>query len=149
MARSPRRGLVDATEVGVYHCVQRAVRRAWLCGQDPVTGKNFDHRKGWIQERLAFLAGQFSSDEEVARRWWNLFPGRKTEDDKPAEPEAHELEMLMGDSERLQERRQRLSSISWLMRCLAEPIARRANREDRCTGRFWEGVELKGEERNS
>jgi len=166
MARSPRRDLIDATEVGVYHCVQRAVRRAWLCGQDPVTGKNFDHRKVWIQERLAFLAGQFSidicamaimsnhihlvvrnrpdiagqwSDEEVARRWWNLFPGRKTDDDKPADPEPHELEMLMADSEQLQERRQRLSSISWLMRCLAEPIARRANREDRCSGRFWEG----------
>jgi REP element-mobilizing transposase RayT len=84
------------------------------------------------------IAGQWS-DEEVARRWWNLFPGRKTEDDKPAEPEPHELEMLMADSQRLQERRQRLSSISWLMRCLAEPIARRANREDRCSGRFWEG----------
>ena len=39
------------------------------------------------------IAGQWS-DEEVARRWWNLFPGRKTDDDKPAEPEAHELAML-------------------------------------------------------
>jgi hypothetical protein len=54
--------LVDATEVGVYHCVQLAVRRAWLRWQDPVTGKNFDHRKVWIQERLAFLAGQFAID---------------------------------------------------------------------------------------
>ena len=62
MARSPRRDLVDATDGGVYHCVRRAVRRVWLCGQDPVTGKNFDHRKVWIQERLAFLAGQFSID---------------------------------------------------------------------------------------
>jgi hypothetical protein len=117
MARSPRRELIDAAEVGVYHCVQRAVRRAWLCGQDPVTGKNFDHRQVWIKERLAFLAGEFAidicsiaimsnhlhvvvrnppdiagqlSDAEVARRWWNLFPGRKTDDDKPAESESHE-----------------------------------------------------------
>jgi len=53
-------------------------------------------------------------DEEEARRWWNLFPGRKTEDDKAAESERHELEMLMADSERLQERRQRLSSETWI-----------------------------------
>jgi len=126
MARSPRRDLIDAGEVGVYPCVQRAVRRAWLCGQDPVTGKNFDHRKVCMQERLAFLAGQVTidicsmaimsnhihlvvrnrpdiagqwSDEDVALRRWNLFPERKTEDDKPAEPERHELAMLMADSE--------------------------------------------------
>jgi REP element-mobilizing transposase RayT len=166
MARIPRKELIDQTEVGVYHCVQRAVRRAWLCGQDPLTGKNFDHRKVWIQQRLEFLAGQFSidicslaimsnhihlvvrnrpdiasqwTDQEVARRWWNLFPQRKNEDGSPAQPEAHELDLLMADTMALQERRQRLSSISWLMRCLAEPIARQANREDGCTGRFWEG----------
>ena len=62
MARISRRDLIEPAEVGVYHCVQRAVRRAWLCGQDPVTGKNFDHRKVWVQERLAFLAGQFAID---------------------------------------------------------------------------------------
>ena len=47
MSRLPRRDLIEEPEVGIYHCVQRAVRRAFLCGQDAVTGQNFDHRKAW------------------------------------------------------------------------------------------------------
>ncbi len=38
----------------------------------------------------------------------------------------------------VEEYRQRLSSISWLMRLVKQHISRRANREDRCTGHFWE-----------
>jgi hypothetical protein len=166
MARIPRQELIDEANVGTYHCVQRCVRRAFLCGLDAVTGQNYDHRKLWIRLRLEFLAANFAvdilgytamsnhlhlvlrnrpdlaqgwSDEEVARRWWNLFPARRDQDGRPARIEPHELAMLLADTDALAEMRRRLSSISWLMRCLAEPIARRANREDGCTGRFWEG----------
>jgi REP element-mobilizing transposase RayT len=57
--RIPRKHLFDPAEVGVYHCINRCVRRAFLCGQDALSGKCFEHRRGWIQDRLAFLAGQF------------------------------------------------------------------------------------------
>jgi REP element-mobilizing transposase RayT len=166
MARIPRREIIDEDAVGAYHCVQRCVRRAFLCGHDSVSGKNYEHRKKWIRRRLRFLVGQFAidlleysvmdnhlhvvvrnrpdivrlwSDDEVTRRWWNLFPKRKDAKDRPAEPREHELAMLKADAEALSEKRCRLSSISWLMRCLAERIARLANKEDGCTGRFWEG----------
>ena len=53
MPRIPRSLLFDVTEPGIYHCVNRCVRRAFLCGVDRFTGKNFDHRKEWIQGRRA------------------------------------------------------------------------------------------------
>jgi hypothetical protein len=166
MARIPRREIINERVVGIYHCVQRCVRRAFLCGKDQITGKDYGHRKEWIRSRLQFLAGQFAidvldysvldnhlhvvvrnrpdivrswSDAEVARRWWNLFPKRKDKAGNAAEPHEDELAIWAADAEAISEKRRRLSSISWLMRCLAERIARQANKEDGCTGRFWEG----------
>ena len=166
MARLPRRELLDQAEVGVYHCINRCVRRAFLCGQDFVTGKNYDYRKEYVRRRMEFLAGRFGldvlsytvmsnhlhvmlrnrpdvvaqwSDEEVARRWLELFPTRRNPDGTMAEPNETELQMITSDPEKLAERRRRLSDVSWFMRCLCEPIARIANKEDECTGRFWEG----------
>jgi REP element-mobilizing transposase RayT len=166
MARTPRSEVFEEDTVGCYHCINRCVRRAFLCGNDPVTGRSFNHRKAWIRERLQQLAGIFGidvleyavmsnhfhvvlrnrpdvveswSDEQVARRWWNLFPQHKDSKGRPANPKPHELRMLTSDRKRLQELRRRLSHISWFMRCLAENIARRSNREDQITGRFWSG----------
>lgn len=47
--------------------------------------------------------------------------------------------MITGNADRLAEIRRRLSDVSWWMKCTAENIARRSNKEDECTGRFWEG----------
>jgi hypothetical protein len=55
-----RRQIVVEDEVGVYHCIARYVRRAFLCGVDSYTGQDFSHRKEWILDRLRELAGLFA-----------------------------------------------------------------------------------------
>lgn len=166
MPRQARGEYINPNEVQILHLVNRCVRRAFLCGKDPVTGQSFEHRREWIRQRLEFLASVFAidcltytvmsnhlhvilrsrpdvvrewSDDEVARRWLRLFPSRREKDGSPAEPEDFEITMITADKKRLAEIRDRLSDVSWWMRCTAENIARRSNKEDRCTGRFWEG----------
>ena len=79
------------------------------------------------------------SDQEVARRWLMLCPLRKQPDGSPATPIQSEIKALVGDTQRLEEIRVRLSDISWFMRMVSEEIARRANDEDQVSGRFWQG----------
>ncbi len=145
---------------GLYHCVARCVRRAWLCGIDPITGVDYEHRKPMIASRILQLAGIFAvdvysyavmsnhlhvvlsieptaarewSDEEVASRWVQLFPARE------AEQNAVKIAALCADKAALEARRDRLADLSWFMRCLDEYVARKANAEDDVKGRFWEG----------
>ncbi|MEJ2045712.1 MAG: hypothetical protein P8X89_20840 [Reinekea sp.] len=42
------------------------------------------------------------------------------------------------DSELAEQRRARLVDLSWFMRVLNEGISPKANKEDQCTGHFWE-----------
>jgi putative transposase len=56
----PRYSQIDIEATPYYHVISRCVRRAFLCGPDRLTGKSFDHRKGWIVEKLAELCAIFA-----------------------------------------------------------------------------------------
>lgn len=148
-----------------YHCVSRCVRRAFLCGKDSATGTSYEHRRAWVEKRLLFLAGVFSIDVcayavmsnhlhvvlhvdedsvknwstlEVLDRWHRLHRGTFFTQQYvrgEALPE-HTLKLVENLADTY---RARLISISWFMKELNEPIARKANSEDNCTGHFWEG----------
>ena len=94
-------------------CWSRCVRQAFLCGWDPSAGKDYSHRKTWVRDRLKQLAAGMAidildyavldnhlhtvlrnrpdiaehwSDDEVARRWWQLCPHRRHPDGSAADP---------------------------------------------------------------
>ncbi len=166
MPSCARHQIIETDKVSTYHLVSRCVRRAFLCGVDKYSGKDFGHRRDWVESRLkdvvknVFLLDLIShalmsnhlhfvvrmrpdlaaiiSDEEIIRRWWALFP-RKIKGSYALEPPQELKNIWLADSLWLAERRRRLTSISWFMSSICEYIARKANKEDRVTGRFWEG----------
>ena len=155
-----RSRLVDAAVSRWYHCVSRCVRKAHLIGNEASPG-----RKDWIENRLreldtifAVSVGGFSlmdnhlhlllridpdiakgwSDTEVAERWFKLFPPRGA-DRKPMKVSAEIMAARLANPVWIAETRVRLSSLGWFMKCLKEPLARLANKQDGCTGAFFEG----------
>lgn len=161
----PRRELVSPSETQYYHCVSRCVRRAYLCGRDALSGRDLSHRRMWIVRRMKLLAKVFMievcayaimsnhyhlvlrlntaqasslSDEDVISRWRRLYKISPSIQDyidgiysNAADMDRSRAQVILW--------RQRLADLSWYMRALNEYIARRANAEDECTGRFWEG----------
>ncbi|MCY4040697.1 MAG: hypothetical protein OXF72_05500 [Gammaproteobacteria bacterium] len=72
------------------------------------------------------------SDDEVARRWLIAYPP-KAESQRDSK-----IAAILEDEERIKVLRERLGDLSWYMKCLNNYIARKANIEDDCTGKFWE-----------
>ena len=101
---------VSTEQHGMYHCVTRCVRRAWLCGVDPLTGRDHNARKPMIVNRIRELGEIFAvavyayavmsnhlhvvlsvepelarawTDDDVADRWGRLFPLSDPERPRP------------------------------------------------------------------
>ena len=155
----PRRLLVDDASRGAFHLISRCVRRAYLCGDAA------EHRRGWVRDLLRQAAGAFAVDvlayavmsnhlhivvltdpdrvtgwsaSEVASRWAAAHP-RLGRDGSVIPWSAAEIAARAADVGWVAKARLRLRSLSWFMKAVKEQLSRRANREDRCTGAFWEG----------
>ena len=154
-----RSQLVDVNVSPWYHVISKTVRGAWLLGE----GK--EDRKQWIEDRLQELSQVFAleiagfavldshlhvlvrlcpervptwSDEEVVRRWARVVPPRGA-DREPRDVNQAWVDQKLADAKFVAQTRQRLANLGWFMKCLKEPLARRANREDGCQGAFWQG----------
>ena len=161
---TPRYKLVDEEHAACYHVTSRCVRRAWLCGYDSFTQRDYSYRKRWLVDRMKHLARCFAveifgyavmdnhfhmvlrydpkaceswTDEEVARRWVEAFPPT-AKGEMLEERKAEARQLLMEDADGLERARRTLGSLSHFMKHLKQPIARRANQEDDCLGHFFE-----------
>ena len=161
----PRKSLICLSDTPFYHCMSRCVRRAFLCGIDHYSGIDYQHRRDWLEDKLHHTADAFAiklcayavmnnhyhvvlnvrsdiaeswTHYEVVERWHRLFSGTPLSQQfiLGAPLSKSESEGLSKD---IAVWRQRLTDISWFMRIVNEAIARQANSEDNCTGRFWEG----------
>jgi putative transposase len=159
-----RRKLINEQATPYYSITTNCVRRTFLTGFDKSTGKNYEHRRQWIEDKMFTLVDIFAIDicsytimsnhyhlvlhidkktavswtfKQIFERWQQLhsldalavryMAGEHFDDVLQLE-----LARIAADY------RERLMSISWFMRELNLDIAKRANKEDKCKGKFWE-----------
>jgi REP element-mobilizing transposase RayT len=158
--RLPRERQFDPANPPWLHCISRCVRRAFLCGDD------FEHRRAWIERRLKLLSqccavevGAYAimanhlhvvlrprpeqtttwTPQRIATAWLAMRENQAPEQ-VTADPQAGKrVAILSEDPDFIARWRDRLGSLSWFMKAVKEPLSRMANREDGCSGTFWEG----------
>jgi hypothetical protein len=151
----------DASGDGLWvHCISRCVRRAYLCGD------GLGHRKDWIEQRLRLISQSAAvevsayavmtnhlhvvlrvrgdwvlgwDDEAVVRRYLTLFPKGRDQAGQPLPVTDAQVAWFVQQPEKLAKWRERLADLGWIMKALREDLARRCNKEDNCSGAFWEG----------
>ena len=156
---------ISLSDTPYYHIMSRCVRRSYLCGTDELTGRCYEHRRQWIDDRIRLLSTVFSIDvcsyavmsnhyhivvkidaeiseswsfDEVIQRWLCIHKG-------PFIVQKYQNGDSIGATEMkvikdiVDDWRERLSSLSEFMQQLNQVISRQANIEEDCTGRFWEG----------
>ncbi len=159
-----RKTIVSIDDTPYYHCVSRCVRRAFLCGVDHYSNTSYEHRRQWLEDKLHSVASAFAiklcayavmsnhyhvvlhvrpdlaeqwSDREVVERWHTLFNGTPFS-------QLYLANQPLGKAQKRRLKqdivkwRARLCDISWYMKIVNESIAKRANKEDNCSGHFWE-----------
>ena len=156
----PRKQQISLDATPFYHCVSRCVRRAFLCGKDPLTGRSHEHRRQQIEYDPLRLASIFYIDlvsfcvmsnhhhvvvhvdrercskanpKEIALRWHQLFKAKEFSQ-KFVDGESLESHEQYQLDTLIDTWRSRLHDISWFMKVLNEKIARMANKEDDRTG---------------
>lgn len=160
-----RKQLVDLNTTPYYHCVSRCVRQSFLCGVDKLSGRCYEHRKAWVEQRIYDLASMYCIDicaYAVMSNHYHLVVCINR--DKAKSLDAHEVVLRWSMAHSLPDVikkwqvgvpldkaeqgafdnfisrwRARLCDLSWFMKELNYDIARKANQEDECKGHFWEG----------
>ncbi|MBU2869431.1 transposase [Colwellia sp. E2M01] len=156
---------ISLEDTRYYHLISRCVRRAYLCGEDAYSKQSYEHRRQWMVDRIRFLTTVFAidvaayavmsnhyhivvyvdeeqaklwCDEEVCQRWLQLYHGHPLVERLQSGMSSCQAEIDKAQ-EIIDKWRERLVDLSWFMRNLNEYVARKANDEDSCKGRFWEG----------